>query len=201
MNVYAMKQLWFKTLMGLLTGMILGVGMFFSPNQAEADQLQAPTPAGVYATVIYSDPINVRGGPNTVKYPIVGRLNPGDIVPALGVSPKHEWVQIAYPGSPDGTGWVYAIFVTISGGELRIVEPPPTPTPLVNPTIDLTLAATFETQATQTRMPTFTPPPPLTVPQFSDASSSHAPNVFGFFIMGLTILGGIGLLVSFLLRK
>jgi len=175
--------------------------MLFSPSQAKADRSQAATPSGVYATVVYSDPINVRGGPNTVKYPIVGRLNPGDIVPALGVSPKREWVQIAYPGSPDGTGWVYAIFVTISGGELQIVEPPPTSTPLINPTIDLTLAATFEVQPTQTRMPTFTPPPPLTVPQFTDAKSSHAPSVFGYFIVGLSILGGLGLLVSFLLRK
>jgi uncharacterized protein YraI len=201
MNVYVMKQIWFKTLMGVLISMILGAGMFFSPNQAQAYRSQAATPSGVYATVVYSDPINVRGGPNTVKYPIVGRLNPGDVVPALGVSPKHEWVQIAYPDAPDGTGWVYAIFVTISGGELQIVEPPPTPTLLVNPTIDLTLAATFEVQPTQTRMPTFTPPPPLNLPQFTDASSSHTPGVFGYFILGLTILGGIGLIISFLLRK
>ena len=194
-----MKQIWFKSLMGVLLLAGLGAGTFLSPNQAQA--YQQPTPAGVYATVIYPDPINVRGGPNTVKYPIVGRLNPGDVVPALGVSPKHEWVQIAYPSSPDGTGWVYAIFVTISGGELRIVEPPPTPTPLVNPTIDLTLAATFEVQPTPTRMPTFTPPPPLTVPQFPDSSPAHVSQVFGFFIIGLTLVGSTGLLISFLLQK
>jgi uncharacterized protein YraI len=194
-----MKQIWFKSLMGVLMITGLGAGRFFSPNQAQA--YQQVTQAGVYATVIYPDPINVRGGPNTVKYPVVGRLNPGDVVPALGVSPKHEWVQIAFPDSPDGTGWVYAIFVTISGGELRIVEPPPTPTPLANPTIDLTLVATFEVQPTQTRMPTFTPPPPLTVPQFTDSGSAHTSKVFGFFIIGLTLVGGTGLLVSFLMQK
>ena len=200
MNLYVMKQLWFKTVLGVFAVISLGAGIFFSPNNAEAYQ-EAPTPSGVYATIIYPDPINVRGGPSTVHYPIVGQLNPGAVVPALGVSPKREWVQISYPGTVDGTGWVYAVFVSLSGGELRIVEPPPTQTPPVTATIDLTLAAAFDVQATQTRMATFTPPPPLTVPQFNDESSAHASSVFGIFIISLTLIGGIGLLVSFILRK
>jgi hypothetical protein len=201
MNVYVMKQIWFKILMGAFVIISLGAGLLFSPKQAAAYQSQAATPSGVLATVIYSDPINVRGGPSTVKYPIVGHLNPGDVVPALGVSPKQEWVQIAYPDSPDGKGWVYAIFVEVSGGELHIVEPPPTPVPAASPTLDLTLAAAFNVEPTQTRMPTFTPPPPLTVPQFADTGASHAPSVFPYFIIGLGLLGGIGLLASFVLRK
>lgn len=199
MNVYVMKQIWFKVLMGVLVVTSLIAGISLSPNQAQAQG--AATPSGVTATVIYSDPINVRGGPSTVKYPIVGQLAPGDVVPALGVSPGHEWVQIRYPGTVDGTGWVYAIFVSISGGELRIVEPPPTPTPPVTATIDLTLAAQFNVQPTQTRMPTFTPPPPLDVPQFADANTSHASKVFVIFIIALTVLGGIGLLISFVLQQ
>jgi uncharacterized protein YraI len=199
MNVYVMKQIWFKVLVGVLLPTSLIAGIFLSANQAQAQG--AATPAGVTATVIYSDPINVRGGPSTVKYPIVGQLAPGEVVPALGVSPGHEWVQIRYPGTADGTGWVYAIFVSISGGELRIVEPPPTPTPPVTATIDLTLAAQFNAQPTQTRLPTFTPPPPLTVPQFTDANSAHASNVFVIFIIALTLIGGTGLLISFLLRQ
>jgi uncharacterized protein YraI len=201
MNVYVMKQIWFKILLGVLTVTSLGAGMLFSPKQAAAYRSQAATSSGVLATVIYSDPINVRGGPSTVKYPIVGHLNPGDVVPALGVSPKREWVQISYPDSPDGKGWVYAIFVEISGGELHIVEPPPTAVPPASPTLDLTMAAAFDVQPTQTRMPTFTPPPPLTVPQFADAGSSHAPSVFPYFIIGLGLLGAIGLLASFVVRK
>ena len=201
MNVYVMKRLWFKILMGVFIVTSLGAGMLFSPKPAAAYQSQAATPSDVLATVIYPDPINVRGGPSTVKYPIVGHLNPGDVVPALGVSPKREWVQISYPDSPDGKGWVYAIFVTISGGELRIVEPPPTPVPPASPTLDLTMAAAFNVQPTQTRMPTFTPPPPLTVPQFADMSSAHAPSGFPYFIMGLASLGVIGLLASLVLRK
>ena len=199
MNVYVMKQKWFNVLMGVLAAASLTAGILLSPKQAEAQG--AATPAGVTATVIYSDPINVRGGPSTVKYPIVGQLAPGDVVAALGVSPGHEWVQIAYPGTVDGTGWVYAIFVSISGGELRIVEPPPTPTPPVTATLDLTLAAQFNVQPTQTRPPTFTPPPPLTVPQFADAGTAHASKVFGIFIIVLTLLGGTGLLISFFIQQ
>jgi len=201
MNVYVMKQIWFKTLLGGILAAGLGIGVFFSPKQASAFQ-GAATPPGVYATVTYSENINVRGGPNTVHYPIVGRLAPGNVVPALGVSEGHEWVEISYPDAPNGIGWVYAIYVSISGGELHVVEPPPTSTPPVTATIDLTLAAQFQTQATQTRLPTFTPPPPLSIPTFTDQSqSASSRSVFGIFILGLGLIGGIGLIASFVLRK
>jgi uncharacterized protein YraI len=176
--------------------MALGMGAVFSPNQAGAYQ-DVPTATGVTVTVTYTDPINIRSGPSTVNYPIVGQLFPGEVVPALGISPKREWILVSYPG---GTGWVYASFVAISGGELRIVEPPPTPTPLATSTIDPTLAAAFNVQPTQTRMPTFTPPPPLEIPQFTDNAGGPL-GAAGLFIVGLGLLGGIGLLISFIMRK
>src|SRR5690349_7981870 len=85
MNVYVMKRIWFKSLLGVILATVLGIGMFFSPRQVNAFQGVSTAP-GVYATVTYSEDINVRGGPNTVHYPIVGRLAPGNVVPALGVS-------------------------------------------------------------------------------------------------------------------
>jgi hypothetical protein len=91
--------------------------------------------------------------------------------------------------------------VVVSGGELPIVEPPPTATLPVTPTFDLTLAAAFDIQPTQTRLPTFTPPPPLSVPTFTEESHVASSSVFGIFIVGLGLIGGVGLLVSFLLRK
>jgi uncharacterized protein YraI len=191
-----MKQFWFKTLWGIVLITGLGVGAFLSPQQAVAYQ-DAPTPSGVTVTVTYTDPINIRSGPSTIQYPIVGQLNPGDVVPALGVSPKREWILVSYSG---GTGWVYASFVSISGGELQIVEPPPTPTPLATSTIDPTLAAAFNIQPTQTRMPTFTPPPPLEIPEFTDNAGSRF-GAAGLFIVGLGLIGAIGLLVSFFMRK
>jgi hypothetical protein len=196
-NIYAMKQVWFKTVLGIIMVAGLSRAVFLSPRQVEAYQ-DGPTPGGISVTVTYSDPINVRSGPSTILYPVVAQLKPGDVVPALGISPGREWIQISYSG---GTGWVYASFVAISGGELGIVEPPPTPTPVVA-TIDPTLAAAFNVQPTETRMPTFTPPPPLEVPQFTDANRGPAfLGASGIFILSLGLIGAIGLIVSFLWRK
>ena len=89
-----MKRFWFKTILGIFVATGLGAGTLFSVKQAEAYQV-APTPSGIYITVTYTDQINIRGGPSTVYYPIVGHLLPGDVAPALGVSPGREWVQIA----------------------------------------------------------------------------------------------------------
>lgn len=175
--------------------------MFLSPNQVEAYQ-EVSTPTGVLATIIYAEQINVRSGPSTVFYPIIGQLFPGDIVPALGISPGREWIEISYPSGVGGVGWVYASFVSLSGGELRILEPPPTPTPLITATIDPTLAAAFNIQPTQTRIPTFTPPPPLDVPQFTEISTSNSSGAaFGIFIIMLIIIGGAGLVFSYVLRN
>ena len=200
MNVYAMKRLWFKILMGVLAVLSFGTGFLFLPEQAAAFQGVA-TATGVYITVTYSDPINVRAGPSTVNYPVIGQLPSGATAQALGVSPAREWVQIVFSGSASGTGWVYASFVTLSAGELPVVEAPPTPTPLVTNTIDPTLAAAFNAQPTQTRLPTFTPPPPLDVPKFEDSHPAATGSVFGIFIIGLGLIGSVGLVVSFLLRK
>ena len=201
MHIYAMRRIWFKTLLGMLTMASLSMAAFVSPNRAEAYQ-EPSTPTGVLATVIYAEQINVRSGPITVYYPIIGQLFPGDNVPALGISPGREWVQISYPGGVGGIGWVYASFVSLSGGELRVVEPPPTPTPLVTATIDPTLAAAFNIPPTQTRIPTFTPPPPLDVPQFTDEGTQRPRGAaFGIFIMILMIIGAAGLVLSYVLRS
>jgi uncharacterized protein YraI len=196
-----MKRFWFKTILGIFVVAGLSGGTLFSVKQAEAYQ-DAPTPSGTYVTVTYSDPINVRGGPSTVHYPIVGRLMPGDMVPALGVSPGREWVQVAYPEAPGGAGWVYAIYVTVTGGELLVVEAPSTPTPPVTATIDATLAAAFSFEPTASRLPTFTLPPPLTIPQFTDVPAPRRVIVApGIFVVSLLLLGAVGILVSIVLRK
>ena len=197
MNVYEMQRIWFKTFLGVWLVAGLSVGMFFPVKQVEA--YQDPS---VFITVTYSDPINVRGGPSTVYYPIVGQLFPGDTAPALGTSPGREWVQISYPSAPGGVGWVYAIYVTVTGGELLVVEAPSTPTPEITSTIDPTLAAAFDFQPTATRLPTFTPPPPLTVPQFTEVSTPRRDGLAtGIYVVSLVFLGMIGLIVSVVLRK
>lgn len=201
MTIYAMKRILFKALLAGVLATSLGVGILLSPNQVEAFQ-DPSTPTGIYVTVTYTDPINVRSGPSTVHYPVIGQLAPGATAPALGISPGREWIQISFAGSPSGVGWVYSSFVAISGGELRVVEPPPTPTPLITETFDPTLAAAFQQQPTQTRMPTFTPPPPLTVPQFTETSPVKSPKIpSGIFVISLGVIGSLGLLISIVLRK
>jgi hypothetical protein len=195
-----MKQIWFKFSLGVFVVIGVGVNFLLSPKQAEAYQ-DASTPSGIFITVTYTDPMNVRNGPGTF-YDIVGQIFPGDVLPALGVSPGHEWIKISFSSVPGGVGWVYAPYVSISGGELQVVEPPPTPTPLITTTIDPTLAAAFNIQPTLTRIPTFTPPPALTVPQFSDEGTSPAPRInSGIFIVVLGALGVLGFLASFVLRR
>jgi uncharacterized protein YraI len=188
----------------------MSAGELFSP--IGDDQKQQPTvsiatvtgtPSGTIATV-YSDPedqINVRSGPGT-DYPKVGVLLNRQQVPALGATPGGSWIQIVYPGVEGGVAWVYAPLVRLDG-ILSIVEAPPTPTPLVTPTIDPTLAAQFIVDVPPTRLPTYTPPPPLVLPTFEPevirTGTGGVP--IGFVITGLTVLGVFGLVISLLRRR
>jgi len=189
----------------LLLGGFLWLGLTYTvQSQAIAQQptVSIPTvtssPFGPMATVNQDqEQINVRAGPSQ-DYPIVGVLQQGERVPALGRSVGGDWVQIAYPVVDGGVAWVYTYLVIISGGELQIIVPPPTPTPRVTPTIDPTLAAQFIIEVGPTRLPTFTQPPPLSIPTYAEANQNPVSGGFpiGFIIIGLTVLGLFGLVIS-----
>jgi len=200
-DIYVMNRIWFKYFNMFFWGFAVSLVVLFSPSQAGAySEPQAQT--GVIATVIYTEPINVRGGPSTVFYPIVGRVSPGDVFQALGVSPGREWVQIAYPEAPGGVGWLYAFYVSIEGGELQVVEPPPTATPIATTTINPTFAAAFIFQPTSTQMPTFTAPPPLEIPQFKDEVVSRPSGIAsGWLAISLLLLGGIVYLTTLVINR
>jgi hypothetical protein len=158
------------------------------------------TPLGPMITVNQDqEQINVRAGPGVGgEYPIVGVLERGEKVPALGRSPGGDWIEIVYPTVNGGVAWVYAYLVTVSGGELSIVAPPPTATPKITPTIDPTLAAQLIVEIGPTRMPTFTQPPPVQMPTYTQvpAISVASGLPMGFIIIGLAVLGLFGLLIS-----
>lgn len=161
------------------------------------------TPTGPIG-IVWSDPeeqINVRSGPG-IDFPKVGILLNRQQVPAIGATPGGSWIQIIYPGVEGGVAWVYAPLIRVDG-VLPIVEPPPTPTPLVTPTIDPTLASQFIIEIPATRLPTFTPPPPLIIPTFpvkvTSAGTGGVP--IGFVITGLTVVGVFGLIISILRRR
>jgi len=145
--------------------------------------------------------INVRSGPNAL-YPRVGVLLIGQTAVAKGRSPGGDWILIEYPGAPGNVGWVYSPFVNITPGELPIVEPPPTPTRDMTATIDPTLAAQFIVTVAPTRLPTFTPPPPLAIPTFQNPSAAAAPAVpMGLIIVVLLTIGVLLGIFSFVQRR
>jgi len=150
------------------------------------------TPKGITATVSLNqeESVNVRSGPNQL-FDKVGVILPGQEVPVLGRSAGGDWVMIEYPGAPNNIGWVYAPLVIISPGELPIVEPPPTVTPVATATIDPTLAAQFISTPQPTRLATFTPVEPLVIPTYQDESRI---SFLGHIPMGLVIIiiGGLG---------
>jgi len=177
------------------------------PENAAADigSMQQPTgalptvtgtPEGVTATVLLDQPdaVNVRSGPG-VFFDKVGVLLPGQKVSVTGRSAGGDWIQIDYPGAPGSYGWVYSPVVSISPGELPIIEPPSTPTPQITQTINPTLAAQFITTPNPTRMPTFTPGDRLVVPTYTDTFAS---SFIGGIPAGLVIilLGGLGGLLA-----
>ncbi len=156
------------------------------------------TPSGPMVTVnLDNEHINVRSGPSG-DYATIGILQQGEKVPALGRSPGGDWIKIVYPTVEGGVGWVYAYLVSLSGGDLPIVEPPPTPTPRVTPTIDPTLAAQLIVDIGPTRMPTFTQPGPVQMPTYTQAPQISVAGglPMGFFIIGLAVVGLFGLMIS-----
>lgn len=178
-------------IMALVLNMPVSAGV--TPQQVTLSPLPTVTgtPVGVTITVkLDQEQINVRAGPGTT-YPLVGVLLAGQKVPAKGRSVGGEWILVVYPGAPGGVGWVYAPLVDPSGGALPVVEPPPTPTPLVTATIDPTLAAQFIITTIPTRLPTFTPPPPLVIPTFQASAGGFSISgvPMGLVIVALAALG------------
>jgi hypothetical protein len=182
----------------ILCGLMLAVPsgtVVLAQQPSETPTSPSETTSGMYITVITNEPqINVRLGPSSIAYPIVGILLQGATAPALGRSPGGDWIQVQFDSAPGGKGWVYSPLVAVSPGSLRIVEPPPTPAPPATATIDPTLAAQFYANPTSTRLPTFTPAPPMTVPVFTEEASivsrlpvSIAPLIVFFGIAGLLV--------------
>lgn len=161
------------------------------------------TPSGPTVAV---DPslgqIDVYAGPSSFNYPAIGVLLTGDAVPALArAQGNDDWIMIRYPGVPGSVGWVYALYVSLSGtggAELPRVDVPPTPTPASTPTINPTLAAAFIQAANATRIPTFTPAPPQAIPTFPAEANRPGRIPVGLLILGFVVVGVLGTMISFL---
>jgi hypothetical protein len=154
------------------------------------------TPKGPMASLkigLTEDHVNVRSGPSTL-YDAIGIITVGSSVPVLGKSIGGDWLLVDYPGVAGGKGWVWALYMDVTPGEIPLAEMPPSPQPKVTFTIDPTMASQFITTPLATRLPTFTPPPSLAIPTFENAT----PQKFAGIPIGLIIiiLIGLGILIS-----
>jgi hypothetical protein len=157
------------------------------PSASYVDPTVTATIGGQTVTVKSEEPqYNVRSGPSTSDYRIVGSLLPGQTVLVKGRTQGGAWIQIYFPGVPEGVGWVATINLNIPVGmTIPVAEPPPTPAPQITATIDPTLAAQFIVTPMPTRLPTFTFPAPLVVPTLQPAAIS---NGTGGIPMGMVIV-------------
>ena len=193
-----------RTLAFLLPVAALTLLSLASPTAAapvrQATATLRTTPQG--PVVLVPDQVNVRTGPGTEGYDIIGVLIAGQRALALGRSPGGDWIQIEYPGVEGNVAWVYAPLVTLEGqGFLTVIEPPPTVTPRVTATIDPTLAAQFNLlDVTATRLPTFTPAEPVVQPTFAGQGAAQAGRGFPpiLAILGLLVVGLFGTVISVL---
>jgi hypothetical protein len=194
-------------LLGLAAGILLLILMF---SVQSGTALQIPTgsvptvtgsPLGAVAIVLDNEQgfANVRSGPGTLGYEIVGVLVVGQQVSAFGRTVVGDWILIEYPGVPGGTASIWKDLVEIRGS-LPVIQPPPTYTPAVTPTLDPTLAAQFLVDLPPTRLPTFTAPPALLIPTFvpEDITQEAGRIPMGMVIIVLFVLGSFGVLISFL---
>lgn len=204
-----MTSKYFKFFTFILLMLVAGI-LAIDPHVQIPAQAQQPTgsvptvtgtPSGMIVAVNLDINItNVYSGPSSYLYPSVGVLLKGQRVPALGISEDGNWIQVFYPGVPNSVAWVYGPYVSIvERGPLPVIPAPPTPTPASTPTINPTLEAAFVTAVTATRLPTFTPPPPLIIANYTDEQSSVNRGVpAGLLIFGLGFIGAFGALISYL---
>lgn len=95
--------------------------------------------------------VNVRAGPGA-GFPLLGKLNKGELRPILGKSEDGKWWQIEFEGK---RGWIVADFTEVHGGlsNVPVIAAAKLPTPTPVPT-RLTLGRP---------RPTATPLPPMTI--------------------------------------
>lgn len=163
------------------------------------------TPNGPMVSVDPSlQQIDVYAGPSSFNYPAIGVLLTGVNIPALGrARDDANWIMIRYEGVPGSIGWVYALYVSLTGGAggsaiLPLIDSPSTPTPASTPTINPTLAAAFIAPQAATRLATYTPPAPLVIPTFTGQTQRPSRIPVGLLIFGFLFIGALGVVISFL---
>jgi hypothetical protein len=190
----------------VITGFLITIYTIKSPQMVQAQQPTGSiptvtgTPTGPTGTIKVGldETINVRNSPSSINSDIIGVVLPNQVVYVKGKTIGGDWLLIDYPGVTGGQGWVWSLYMDVKGGELPVVEVPPTPAPKVTTTIDPTLAAQFVITPNSTSLPTFTQPAPLNIPTYSTGAASSGKIPIGLVIISIIGLGVvIGLLSIF----
>jgi len=103
--------------LALLTG---GAGMAFGHRVSAAS---GPPPQSPLLGKVTAYGLNVRTGPG-MAYAIIGLLSQGDVVEVVGKNADSHWLQIIYPASTKGRGWVAAAYIDLTGSLAGVPEVP-----------------------------------------------------------------------------
>jgi hypothetical protein len=103
-------------------------------QETTATPTRTPTPAGPALVEALEGATNVRANPD-ISADRVGQIFPGETYPVLGQGAGYggTWYRIQYADSPNGTAWVFAEVVTVTGD----VDDIPEITISTEPTIDV----------------------------------------------------------------
>ncbi|MEY4233893.1 MAG: hypothetical protein RL635_860 [Chloroflexota bacterium] len=190
----------------------IATGFAAAPARAETD---TPTPgpsvtptfvptATVGGPYVYvPEKVNVRTGPATY-FDQVGVLVAGQMAPALGRTEVGEWILVEYPGAPGSQAWIYAALVTVRDAELMdlaVVVPPPTPTLSISTTLIYDTESGGPATAAATRLPTFTPAPPIVIPTFAPEAAGPARVPPIYYIGGLLALSLVFAIIAVMQQR
>jgi uncharacterized protein YraI len=78
--------------------------------------------------------LRVRAAPSATAE-VVGGIREGEVYTVIGLSSDGEWVQLAVPAIPGGTGWVSTNYVSVQGAitSATITEAVPVTAPVAAP--------------------------------------------------------------------
>ena len=205
------STIFFRAAIGALL-VFIATGFAAAPARAETD---TPTPgpsvtptfvptATVGGPYVYvPEKVNVRTGPATY-FDQVGVLVAGQMAPALGRTEVGEWILVEYPGAPGSQAWIYAALVTVRDAELMdlaVVVPPPTPTLSISTTLIYDTESGGPATAAATRLPTFTPAPPIVIPTFAPEAAGPARVPPIYYIGGLLALSLVFAIIAVMQQR
>ena len=108
----------------IVFGALLALSACNFPNSQGAQETPSPR-----LMVSVRTATEVRSGPGPA-HDVIGALNPGLEVEALGISPEGDYLMIRDPALPFGLGWIRYNPSTVTGNPvgLPVFTSPPTPT-------------------------------------------------------------------------